>query len=197
MSDNWRGSIGVSEVNTKELSWNHGLNESKWMNTVCLHTTLSVIQIAVLTISPHCPCTFLEGELSVSFSETIDSCCWHLQVELKISITNDEIRVFHVKESILLGSSGSHLKLEWISVDHETLRFESVIVCCCFSIYDISWWVINLRLILIAEPNSSGCETNLTYVESDILGDVIVLSVRNELWVDSEVQSSFNAEVLI
>jgi len=84
-------SIGVSKENTHEFFWVLGLYESKWMNSISLLSTLTIIVRGLLTIGPHSPGTLLEVELTLSLSKTVNSLTWKLKIELNIFFQHEEV----------------------------------------------------------------------------------------------------------
>jgi hypothetical protein len=114
VGDDWRLGVGVSEEDTHPFVFLLGLDQSKWMNTVCLLSTLSVIIRSCSTVTPHGPCSWCEREFSGSFSKTVDSLTWNLEIKLHKFVSHDEIRILCINVYHVFDSSAFDLKAEWI-----------------------------------------------------------------------------------
>ena len=86
--------VGIPEENTHEFFWVLGLNQSKWMDTISLQSTETIIMRIALTIGPHSSSTLSKVELTGAFSETIDSLAWKSEIKLNILIQHDEVSSF-------------------------------------------------------------------------------------------------------
>ena len=91
--DNWRHSIRISEIETKELTLIYRLHKHERMNTVGLLASRSVIFIWLLTVCPHCPGALPQLKVGISFSKTINSSRWKKHVHLQVSIHKDKRRI--------------------------------------------------------------------------------------------------------
>ena len=66
------------------------------MNAISLLTTRAVIVTLISSVSPHGPCSFVKTELTGSFTKSVNSLGWNLQIELHELICEDEIRMVGV-----------------------------------------------------------------------------------------------------
>jgi hypothetical protein len=114
VGDDWRLGVGVSEEDTHPFVFLLGLDQSKWVNTVGLESTGSVIVRSGSTVTPHGPCSWSEREFSGSFSKTIDSLGVYLQIKLHKFIGHDEIRIMCVDIDNVRLSGTSELESKWL-----------------------------------------------------------------------------------
>lgn len=91
VSNDWGHGVGVSEVDTKEVSFLRALDEGEWMNSTALLATCSIIVLRVSSIGPHGPGSFIEVELVDSLSETVDTSRWELEINLKVLVHHHDL----------------------------------------------------------------------------------------------------------
>jgi len=122
VSNHWRLSVGVSEENTHEFRSSVCLNQQKWMDSVGLLESVTVIVGSFLTISPHSPGSFAKFELSDSLTEAKQVLRWKDEVHLDEFVGHVESRTF-CTDQIVSGHWLLEREREWVSAELKLLHF--------------------------------------------------------------------------
>jgi hypothetical protein len=120
VGDYWRLSIGVSEEDSHPLVFLLSLDESKWMDSVSLFSTSSIIVLTLSSIGPHSPCSWNKREFSLSFTESVDSTAWHLKIKLHEFVSHNKVRAVSENINNIWLSCASKLEAEWLLIHFET-----------------------------------------------------------------------------
>jgi hypothetical protein len=177
-NEDWRLSIGVSEENTHEFLWVGGLDESKWMNTIGLLSTLTIIVRGLLAVSPHGPGTLFKVELTLSLSKTVNSLTWKLKIELNVLFQHEEVSALRAHQSRTVTGT---CELERKSVLHtifETAHIEPHGLRSGFLGNEVLWWRVSLDLV-IGKGNVSSLPIGLPDFESDFSNKRVVNTFKN------------------
>lgn len=83
------------------------------MNTHGLFASQSIVIRALFSSRPHSPSSFPKSELSVPFAESVNSLARELEVQLKVLVCHEEVRLVHMDESVVSVPVVNEFEAEW------------------------------------------------------------------------------------
>ena len=94
------------------------------MNTHGLLASQAIIIRALFSPRPHGPSSFSKSELSVPFTESVNPLARELEVQLKVLVGHEEVRLVHVDESVISVPVVNKLEAKWGTFNLKTSHFQ-------------------------------------------------------------------------
>jgi hypothetical protein len=99
--DDRRLSVGTPEVNSQELIGFVGLDKDKWVNTISLLESCTIIVRSFLTISPHSPGALVESKASIPFAQSVDLLGVQFEIDLNVLVHQPSSLAFSSNKCLL------------------------------------------------------------------------------------------------